>query len=117
MLRRIHEDTRLLVPVRELVQGLKPALLQLARSDPRFFADRQNPARRLLDTLTARSLAFTSEQDNGFAAFAQQLKDTAAAMMPIIAIPTKTATTAMRTPEAPPPFPSVAFGSPGAASR
>lgn len=75
MLRRIAEDTRLLLPVRELVQGLKPALLQLASSDPRFFADRQNPARRLLDTLTARALAFTSEQDRGFAAFGQQLKD------------------------------------------
>jgi hypothetical protein len=80
MLRRIAEDARLLPPVREMVQGLKPALLQLARSDPRFFADRQNPARRLLDTLTARSLAFTSEQDNGFAAFAQQLKDTVQAL-------------------------------------
>ena len=80
MLRRIAEDTRLLLPVRELVQGLKPALLQLARSDPRFFADRQNPARRLLDTVTARALAFTNEQDAGFAAFAQQLKDTVQAL-------------------------------------
>ncbi len=80
MLRRIADDTRLLLPVREMLQGLKPALLQLARTDPRFFADRQNPARRLLDTLTARALAFTSEQDNGFPAFAQQLKDTAQAL-------------------------------------
>lgn len=80
MLRRIHEDTRLLVPVRELVQGLKPALLQLARTDPRFFADRLNPARRLLDVITARGLAFTSEQDRGFAAYARQLQDTVQAL-------------------------------------
>ncbi|MBA4263126.1 MAG: hypothetical protein C0443_14200, partial [Comamonadaceae bacterium] len=80
MLRRIADDTRLLLPVRELVQDLKPALLQLARSEPRFFADRQNPARRLLDTLTARALAFTNEQDAGFAAFVQQLKDTVQAL-------------------------------------
>lgn len=74
MLRRIHEDTRLLAPVRELVQDLKPALLQLARHDPRFFADRQNPARRLLDIITERGLAFTSEQEAGFNAYAQQLQ-------------------------------------------
>lgn len=80
MLRRIAEDTRLLPPVRDLLQGLKPALLQLARTDPRFFADRQNPARRLLDTLTARSLGFITEQDTGFAAFAQQLQDTVLAL-------------------------------------
>ncbi len=81
MLRRIHEDTRLLVPVRELVQGLRPALLQLAHADPRFFADRQNPARRLLDVITTRGLAFTSEQDSGFAAYAQQLQDTVNALL------------------------------------
>lgn len=75
MMRRIAEDERLLLPLRELVQGLKPALLQLARSDPRFFANRQNPARRLLEAVTARGLAFTSEQDTGFAALAQQVKE------------------------------------------
>jgi hypothetical protein len=80
MLRRITDDTRLLMPVRELVQGLKPALLQLARTDPRFFADRHNPARRLLDVITARGLAYTSEQDAGFAAYAQQLQDTVQAL-------------------------------------
>src|SRR5690606_9123624 len=47
----------------------------LARSDPRFFADRQNPARQLLDAITARSLAFTSEQDAGFGGFARHVLD------------------------------------------
>lgn len=73
MLRGIADDTRLLQPVRDMVQQLKPALLHLARSEPRFFADRHNPARRLLDTITERSLAFTSEQDNGYAAYAGQV--------------------------------------------
>lgn len=73
MLRNIADDARLPVPVRELVQQLKPALLQLAKTDPRFFADRDNPARRLLDAITARGLAFTTEQDTGFAEFALEL--------------------------------------------
>lgn len=80
MLRRINDDIRLLAPIRELVQGLKPALLQLARNDPRFFADRHNPARHLLDVITTRGLAFTSEHDSGYAAYAQQLKDTVQAL-------------------------------------
>lgn len=80
MLRRITEDQRLLKPVRELVAGLKPALLQLARSDPRFFADRHNPARRLLDIITERALAFTSEQDAGYEAYAQQVSSVVRAL-------------------------------------
>jgi hypothetical protein len=39
-----------------------------------FFADRHNPARRLLDAVTARSLAFTSERDEGYSDFVQQLR-------------------------------------------
>jgi hypothetical protein len=80
MLRRIVEDQRLLQPVRDLVQRLKPALLQLARSDPRFFADRHNPARRLLDAITTQSLAFASEKDPGFAAYAQRVHETVMAL-------------------------------------
>jgi hypothetical protein len=75
LLRRIAEDRRLLPPVRNLIQELKTPLLQLARTDPRFFADRQNPARRLLDAMTVRSLAFSSEQDEGFEHFAQAVRD------------------------------------------
>jgi hypothetical protein len=75
LLRRIAEDQRLLPPVRNLIQELKLPLLQLARTDPRFFADRQNPARRLLDAMTLRSLAFSSEQDAGFETFAAAVRD------------------------------------------
>jgi hypothetical protein len=74
MLRSIAEDGRLLAPLRLLLAGMKPALLQLARSDPRFFADRDNPARQLLDRVTERSLAFTSEQSPGYEVFVQQVR-------------------------------------------
>lgn len=80
MLRRIADDTRLLKPLRDLLLELKPALLQLARNEPRFFADRQNPARRLLDGITERSLAFRSEHDTGYAPFAAQVRDTVRAL-------------------------------------
>ncbi len=74
MLKRIASDERLLPPVREMLQEMKPALLQLARTEPRFFADRQNPARRMLDAITERSLAFTSEQDRGYGPFSGQVR-------------------------------------------
>ena len=76
MLRTIAEDRRLLTPVRDLVMQLRPALLHLAKTDPRFFADRDNPARRLLDAITARSLAYIHEQDTGFGEFAGQVLHT-----------------------------------------
>jgi hypothetical protein len=73
MLRNIAEDQRLLAPMREMVLQLKAPLLHLAKKDPRFFADPHNPARRLLETITARSLAYATEQDTGFADFASQV--------------------------------------------
>lgn len=75
MLKRIASDERLLPPVREMLQEMKPALLQLARTEPRFFADRQNPARRMLDAITERSLAFTNEQDRGYGPFSGQVRN------------------------------------------
>lgn len=73
MLRTIAEDQRLLEPVRHLVLQLKPALLHLAKTEPRFFAERNNPARRLLDAITLRSLAYAHEQDTGFGEYAGQV--------------------------------------------
>ncbi|MFP5466193.1 MAG: DUF1631 family protein, partial [Gammaproteobacteria bacterium] len=75
MMRNITDDPRLLTPIRDMLGTLKPALLQMARNDPRFFADRQNPARRLLETITERAMAFTSEQDHGFTAFADLVRE------------------------------------------
>ncbi|MGV3726081.1 DUF1631 family protein [Hydrogenophaga sp.] len=74
MLKRIAADERLLEPVRNMLQDMKPALLQLARAEPRFFADKQNPARRLLDAITERSLAFTNELDPGYGPFSNQVR-------------------------------------------
>ena len=74
MLQQIAADKRLLQPLREMLMGMKPALLALARNDPRFFADRQNPARKLLDGITEGSLAFTSELDDGYAGFAREVR-------------------------------------------
>lgn len=76
MMQRIAGDKRLLKPVRSQLQDMKPALLELARDNPRFFADRDNPARRLLDNVTAHALAFTSEQEAGFSTFLSELRRT-----------------------------------------
>ena len=75
MLDGITRDTRLLHPVRVMLQKLQPALLRIARDDPRFFVDRQNPARRLLDEITQRSLAFSAENAPGFVEFHATLED------------------------------------------
>lgn len=61
MLDELTRDERLLERVRELINRLEPALLALARSDPRFFSQRQHPARQFLDRLTQRSLNHVSE--------------------------------------------------------
>ncbi len=77
MVDNIARDTRLLAPVQRLVRDLEPALLQLAMADPRFFSDKDHPARRLLQEVTDRSLAFDSEQARGFASYWQPLVEVA----------------------------------------
>ena len=69
MVETIAQDPRLLPPVQRAVQNLEPAIRQLVRHDAQFFSDHQHPARRLLDELTQRSLAFQSEDAPGFSAF------------------------------------------------
>ena len=58
MVDNIASDKRLLAPVQQLIRSMEPALLRMALSDPRFFNDRQHPARRLVDEITHRSLEF-----------------------------------------------------------
>lgn len=77
MLDNIARDDRLLPPVQQFVRALEPALLQLAVIDPRFFSQKDHPARRLLQDITERSLAFAHPQSPGFNAFMQALLDTA----------------------------------------
>ncbi len=69
MMANIAQDARLLPPVQLAVKSLEPALKQLVHHDGRFFTDGSHPARRLLDELTQRSLAFTAESDQGFSRF------------------------------------------------
>ena len=74
MMRQITDDKRILQPIRDILHGMKPALIDLARADPRFFADRHNPARRLLDAVIERSLGFKSEAESGYAPFAAEIR-------------------------------------------
>jgi hypothetical protein len=69
MVDNIAQDERLLLPVRQAVRTLEPAIRQLVQRDASFFSDDQHPARRLLDELTQRSMAFPSETEPGFSGF------------------------------------------------
>lgn len=69
MVQNIAQDSRLLPSVQKAVQSLEPALRQLVHHDGRFFTDGAHPARRLLDEVTQRSLAFGAETAPGFSRF------------------------------------------------
>ena len=74
MIEQLTADQRLLPPVRQLIAGAEPAFLRLGTADPTFFSNKNHPARRLLEAVTAKSLAFASESDEGFAEFMQDLE-------------------------------------------
>jgi len=74
MLDGIARDERLLPPVREALRSLRPVFLRIAKEKPRFFADKHNSARRLLDELTERSLAFQSVHGEGFDVYLSSLQ-------------------------------------------
>jgi hypothetical protein len=74
MVDNMARDARLLEPVRQVIRNLEPALLRLALVDQRFFTDKQHPARRLLQELTHRSLAFDTPEAAGFDAFVRHLQ-------------------------------------------
>lgn len=75
MIDQLVHDERLLLPVRMQVRALEPALLQLARSDPRFFIDRRHAARQLLDRVVQRSLTYRAEDEDAIADFASCVSD------------------------------------------
>ena len=77
MIEQISNDARLLEPVRKVIANAEPAFLRLGVSDPRFFSDKSHPARRLLETITAKSLAYSSESAAGFAEFMHDLHEMA----------------------------------------
>jgi hypothetical protein len=75
MIEQLVNDERLLQPVRMQLRSLEPALLQLARSDPRFFIDRRHAARQLLDRVVQRSLAYPADDAEAINEFAGCVSD------------------------------------------
>ena len=78
MIEQLANDSRLLMPVRQVIANAEPAFLRLAVTDPRFFSNKNHPARRLLEVITNSSLAYASEGAAGFAEFMQNLDEVAA---------------------------------------
>lgn len=81
MVDNLSADPRLLPGVRGIVRDLEPALLRLALVDPRFFSDREHPARQLLEQITQRSLAWSSADDPGFGTFMDALQQATDALL------------------------------------
>lgn len=73
MLDNLMQDSRMLASIRQNLKVLEPVLLRLSYTDPRFFSDKKHPARQFLDKFTNRSLAFTSEAEEGYARFQKTL--------------------------------------------
>lgn len=73
MLENLIQDERLLPRVREVLRGLDGSLMELSRTDVRFFSDPKHPARQFLDRVTDRSLAFTGETEIGYARFIESI--------------------------------------------
>ncbi|HEY0822438.1 MAG TPA: DUF1631 family protein, partial [Ramlibacter sp.] len=81
MVDNLAADPRLLPAVRDIVRDLEPALLRLALVDPRFFSDREHPARQLLEQITQRSLAWSSAEGPGFSTFMDALQQATEALL------------------------------------
>ena len=81
MVDNLARDARLLVSVQALVRSFEPALLNLALVDPRFFTDKQHSARKLLQEITDRSMAFESEEASGFSMFLLEVQQ---ALQPLL---------------------------------
>lgn len=77
MVDNIARDGRLLWPVQQFIRALEPALMQLVLADPRFFSNKDHPARRLLQDITDQSLAFNSTEAPGFQSFMRSLMNIA----------------------------------------
>ncbi|GAA6143865.1 DUF1631 family protein [Hydrogenophaga sp. 5NK40-0174] len=66
LVNQVARDNLLLAPVREAVVAMEPALLRLALSDPRYFDEDENPARRLIETFAERSFKYNDEFSEEF---------------------------------------------------
>lgn len=83
MIDNMAKDPRLLPPVQAVVRKLEMPLLRLAMVDPRFFSDKQHPARQLLETIAEHSGRFDSESNPGFGAFIQPLRQVVQELQPV----------------------------------
>ncbi|MGA0569543.1 DUF1631 family protein [Variovorax sp. VNK109] len=77
MFENIAQDQNLLPPVQAVLRRVEPAYLRLALIDPRFFSDKQHVARRLLERMTERSLAYATIVTPGFDQFVKSMRDAA----------------------------------------
>ncbi|MDP3193036.1 DUF1631 family protein [Rhodoferax sp.] len=73
MIDNLINDTRLVKGIRDVIENLEPALLRLVLVDVRFFNNKQHPARRLLQEITERGLAFGSADSPECALFIRSL--------------------------------------------
>jgi hypothetical protein len=69
MFDHLADDRRLLPALKRQLKAMEGAVHKLAHEDSRFFSDRTHPARQVLDRITQRSLAFSSEDDPGWPRF------------------------------------------------
>lgn len=83
MVENIANNPRLPKPVQDIVLQLEIPLLRLAMVDPRFFSDKQHPARQLLETITEYSARYDSESNPGFGAFIQPLRQVVRELQPV----------------------------------
>jgi hypothetical protein len=76
MFEHLLDDRRLLPALKRQLKTMEAAVHRLAKTDSRFFSDRTHPARQVLDRITQRSLAFSSEQDPGWPRFIATVEST-----------------------------------------
>ena len=75
MFDNLAHDARLMPAFKAQLKLMEPAVFTLAQHDSRFFSDRTHPARQFLDRITQRSLAFSTESDEGWKRFLVTLED------------------------------------------
>ena len=61
MFDHLAEDRRLLPSLKRELKKMEKAVYRLTQEDSRFFSDRNHAARQVLDRITQRSLAFSSD--------------------------------------------------------
>ncbi len=69
MLEQTARDPSLPPPLRRELRELEPVLVDLVQDDPRFFSDRQHPARQFLDRVVQLSRPYGPEDSDGVQSF------------------------------------------------